>query len=210
MSPKVWYMDASLQSIVTRRLELCLKRVSNLRAMLSELAEEVQDLHRIVVEADAEHEVEALRAMLELHQAEIMRLLSRDHDHTTPTLSEPSAPHAFPFRLDPFNREVRIGRRRVLLTQREMEVMELLWEQMPAPVSREAILNRLYGDSATRSERVIDVHIHNIRQKLRASGATDVSIKSWAKQGWALVLPLLPTSSEGTLSADVTGSNRQE
>lgn len=143
------------------------------------------------------------------------RLLSAQHDRLAQTVldaigkgpdgskaiededcQEPPAPPAFPFRMDPEQRTARIGRRRIPLTESEYKVLELLWEQMPAPVRRQTLVERLYGDRDDVSEAVIDMFIFKIRSKLRAAGCADAAIKAIRGKGW--VFDLGPDHDSGT------------
>lgn len=131
------------------------------------------------------------------------RLLDAQHDRLARTLLDaigksgtvegggddgPAAPAAFPFRMDASQRTARIGRRRIPLTESEYKVLELLWEQMPLPVPRQALTERLYGERDDVSEAVIDMFIFKIRSKLRAAGCADAAIKAIRGKGWVLDL----------------------
>ncbi len=106
-----------------------------------------------------------------------------DGDETPAT-----APEGFSFRMDPEQRAARIGRRRIPLTESEYKVLELLWEQMPAPVPRQMLVDHLYGERDDVSEAVIDMFIFKIRSKLRAAGCDDAAIKAIRGKGWVLDL----------------------
>jgi DNA-binding winged helix-turn-helix (wHTH) protein len=136
------------------------------------------------------------------------RLLEAQHDRLARTLlnaigqgreagAGEAMPHpaVFPFRMEPEQRTARIGRRRIPLTESEYKVLELLWEQMPAPVPRQALVDRLYGERDDVSEAVIDMFIFKIRSKLRAAGCTDAAIKAIRGKGW--VLDLGPDHDDG-------------
>lgn len=100
----------------------------------------------------------------------------------------PPAAARFGFRLDPVERAAKIGRRRVPLTESEYKVLEALWEQMPAPVSRQALLDRLYRGRGETTDAVIDMFIFKIRSKLRSAGCTDAAIRAIRGLGWVLEL----------------------
>ncbi len=127
------------------------------------------------------------------------RLLDAQHDRLARTLldaigknadgaEEAPSPAVFSFRMDPARRTARIGRRRIPLTESEYKVLELLWEQMPSPVPRQALTERLYADRESVSEAVIDMFIFKIRSKLRAAGCADAAIKAIRGKGWVLDL----------------------
>jgi DNA-binding response OmpR family regulator len=119
---------------------------------------------------------------------ELETLLDSHHQRVAETILaalQPGAPSAavpaVGFRMDMQNHTVRIGRRRVPLSDSEFRVMQLLWENRPSPVSRRMLLDRLYTGKDEPTEAVIDLYIFHIRQKLKSAG--------WVRgQGWALRL----------------------
>jgi DNA-binding response OmpR family regulator len=170
-----------VQRVLEDKVDACAQRIAQMRGLLADLTAEIGELAGMVAVMRESVSDNELHTLLDLHQKEILRLLAGNRPADT-------VPSTFPFRLDPSKREVRIGRRRVSLTPREFQVVEMLWEQMPLAVSREAMLERLYGTRQGRSERVVDVHVYNVRQKLRIAGATDATIHSKTGEGWYLDL----------------------
>ncbi|MBX3561582.1 MAG: winged helix-turn-helix domain-containing protein [Sphingomonas sp.] len=140
----------------------------------------------------------ARQASLPAPDRALASLLDAQHDRLARTLlralgkdegaSEAAPAGAYPFRMDPEQRLARIGRRRIPLTESEYKVLELLWEQMPSPVSRLTIGDRLYADREGVSEAVIDMFIFKIRSKLRNAGCADAAIKAIRGKGWVLDL----------------------
>lgn len=133
--------------------------------------------------------------------------LARHHDRLAKTILEAlrSEGHIvghYPFRMDPAGRAARIGRRRIPLTESEYKVLELLWEHMPLPVSRSALLEHLYGPEHDHTETVIDMFILRIRQKLGNAGCTDAAIVAVRRVGW--VLDLSPAGGEAEPVAEHT------
>lgn len=130
----------------------------------------------------------ALESLLDAQHDRLAQTLLRalGRDETVPEPAQ-SAGH-YPFRMDPEQRLARIGRRRIPLTESEYKVLELLWEQMPSPVPRQALNDRLYAGREGVSEAVIDMFIFKIRSKLRAAGCADAAIKAIRGKGWVLDL----------------------
>ena len=126
---------------------------------------------------------ERLEAMLTRHQNRIVAAVVEKLAH-----SEGLAEARYPFRMDPTGRAARIGRRRIPMTESEYKVLELLWEQMPSPVSRTTLLEHLYGPKHDHTETVIDMFILRIRQKLKSAGCTDAAIVAVRGLGWVLDL----------------------
>jgi len=75
-------------------------------------------------------------------------------------------------RLNPDTREVRRGEREIELTNREFELLEFLMRNERLVVSRERLLDDVWGYDPTAATNTIDVFISNLRRKLEAEGET--------------------------------------
>jgi DNA-binding response OmpR family regulator len=73
-----------------------------------------------------------------------------------------------PLRMDLLRRETTVDGRVVPLTFSEFQLLGALLEQPGAPRSREALMTAIWGDSAHRDLRGIDVHVRHLREKLGA------------------------------------------
>jgi len=71
-------------------------------------------------------------------------------------------------RIDFDKRSVRVGGEPVRTTFVEFEILGLLARNPGRVFTREALLDRIWGDSAYRDPRTIDVHIRHLREKLEA------------------------------------------
>lgn len=105
--------------------------------------------------------------------------------------SNPQAAPELPLRrgtltLDPRTRAVRIGSGRVLLTSYEFELLRLLMTEVGHVLSREQIADRLRGEVFESVDRSIDVHISNLRKKLRDSSREPRLIKTIRGVGYLL------------------------
>jgi len=58
----------------------------------------------------------------------------------------------------------------VLLTHKEFELLEYLLENRNIVLTREKILDRIWGYASDVETRTLDVHIRSLRQKLGDSG----------------------------------------
>src|SRR6478735_1184666 len=74
-----------------------------------------------------------------------------------------------PLLLDPGLREVRCDDRPVDLTFSEFEILHALMAQRHRVHSRHELLRAVWGDSAYRDPRSVDVHIRHLREKLEAT-----------------------------------------
>jgi len=73
-------------------------------------------------------------------------------------------------RLNPDTREVTRGERRIELTNREFELLEYLMRNERLVVSRERLLEEVWGYDPMAMTNTIDVFISNLRRKLEADG----------------------------------------
>ena len=86
------------------------------------------------------------------------------------TQSEPEADdlpltvHAL--QIDPAKRAVRVREEAVELTFVEFEILNALARNPGRVFTRDMLLTRIWGDSAYRDPRTIDVHIRHLREKL--------------------------------------------
>ena len=71
-------------------------------------------------------------------------------------------------KLNPDTREVRRGEREIELTNREFELLEFLMHNERLVVSRERLLDEVWGYDPMAATNTIDVFISNLRRKLEA------------------------------------------
>jgi DNA-binding response OmpR family regulator len=76
---------------------------------------------------------------------------------------------AGPLTLDPGLREVKCDGQAVDLTFSEFEILHALMAQRQRVHSRHELLRAVWGDSAYRDPRGVDVHIRHLREKLEAA-----------------------------------------
>ena len=72
--------------------------------------------------------------------------------------------------LNPDTREVRRGERELELTNREFELLEFLMRNERLVVSRERLLDDVWGYDPMAATNTIDVFVSNLRRKLEAGG----------------------------------------
>ena len=73
-------------------------------------------------------------------------------------------------RLNPDSREVYRGERRLELTAREFELLEHLMRNARIVVSRQALLDEVWGYHPFAETNTVDVFISNVRRKLESGG----------------------------------------
>jgi DNA-binding response OmpR family regulator len=72
--------------------------------------------------------------------------------------------------LNPDTREVKRGEREIELTNREFELLEYLMRNQRLVISREQLLDDVWGYDPLAATNTIDVFISNLRRKLEAGG----------------------------------------
>ena len=73
-------------------------------------------------------------------------------------------------RLNPDTREVARGERAIELTAREFELLEYLMRNERLVVSREALLEEVWGYAPFSETNTVDVFVSNLRRKLESGG----------------------------------------
>jgi DNA-binding response OmpR family regulator len=86
--------------------------------------------------------------------------ISKDRDR------EEEAIEAGELRIDPSRRTVELAGEPVQVTFVEFELLRALASEPARVFTREALLRALWGDSAYREPRTIDVHVRHLREKL--------------------------------------------
>jgi two-component system response regulator RegX3 len=74
-------------------------------------------------------------------------------------------------RLDPERREVTVGGTQVHLPKKEFDLLELLMENAGRVVTRETLIDRVWGSDYFGDMRTLDVHIKRLRAKTEADAA---------------------------------------
>lgn len=74
-------------------------------------------------------------------------------------------------------RNVFVGERQVVLTQKEFDLLKLLMENSNNVVDRETMLEEVWGVDHTMETRTIDMHIKSIRQKLDLSKENIITVR---------------------------------
>lgn len=101
----------------------------------------------------------------------MMELVSRVKALLRRTRKEPA--HALAcggLELNHDTHRVRVDGKEIILTYKEFELLEYLLENRGIVLTRDKILDRIWGYSADVETRTLDVHIRSLRQKLGSSG----------------------------------------
>lgn len=70
-------------------------------------------------------------------------------------------------RIEPDSQRVRLGEKAIALSQIEYRLLNALSAESSRVISRTELLRRVWGDPWCGDDHVIDVHISNLRHKLR-------------------------------------------
>ncbi len=90
-----------------------------------------------------------------------------------------------PFMLDTANEIVTIDKTRIPLTKKEFNLASYLFHHNGNIVSRQSILENVWGITASLDTRTIDAHVSRLRQKLQLS-KTDWKITCIYRAGYCL------------------------
>jgi DNA-binding response OmpR family regulator len=89
-------------------------------------------------------------------------------------------------RLDPRRREATVGGRRLDLRSREFDLLTALARDPGVVLTRDALLEDVWGTDFPGETRTVDVHVSEVRKKLRPDGP---SIETVRGLGYRLVPP---------------------
>ena len=105
--------------------------------------------------------------------------------------AEPSRPG--PLRIgdlvDPATHEVTVGGKRLELTTKEFELLQLLMRHPRRVFTRDMLLERLWGPDYFGSSRTVDMHISRLREKLGDDPANPRYIATVRGVGYRLRVP---------------------
>jgi DNA-binding response OmpR family regulator len=94
------------------------------------------------------------------------------------------------WQISPRRRQVQVGDRAVELTRREFDLLLYFAENPGLTLTRDMILDRVWGYGYGGSSNVVDVYIGYLRQKLTGSGPGGPEIVTVRGVGYRLDLPL--------------------
>ena len=81
--------------------------------------------------------------------------------------------------MDPGRHTVEVSGQEVTLTQKEFEVLCLLLKNRGQVLSREQLIENVWGYAFTGESRTVDVHVRTLRQKLGEAGAYVETVRGY-------------------------------
>ena len=109
----------------------------------------------------------------------MMELLSRIRALLRRTETEGAVYRCGQLTVDPGRHTVTVGDREVALTQKEFEVLCLLLKNRGQVLSRERLIEDVWGYAFTGESRTVDVHVRTLRQKLGEAGAYIETVRGY-------------------------------
>ena len=100
----------------------------------------------------------------------MMELLSRIRALLRRTEADSGVYRCGELTVDPGRHTVTVGGQNVALTQKEFEVLCLLLKNRGQVLSREQLIENVWGYAFTGESRTVDVHVRTLRQKLGTAG----------------------------------------
>lgn len=137
---------------------------------------------RMAAFASGADDVQSLPCPLAERLARVQAIVRRGRGHVTATLS------AGPLELDMAAMQARVHGVTVRLTPKETAVCELLLLRRNVLVTRDSMLNHLYGGRDEPAPKILDVFVCKLRRKLANAGAPGLVETVWGR-GYALRVP---------------------
>lgn len=109
----------------------------------------------------------------------MMELLSRIRALLRRTESDSGVYRCGELTVDPGRHTVTVGDKPVALTQKEFEVLCLLLKNRGQVLSREQLIENVWGYAFTGESRTVDVHVRTLRQKLGSAGAYVETVRGY-------------------------------
>lgn len=92
-----------------------------------------------------------------------------------------------PIYLNPSRHIARVNQRDITLTLKEFQVLTLLMDRADTVLTRDQLLNTVWGYEFDGASRTVDVHIRTLRQKLEEAGAYIETVRG---VGYKLTAPV--------------------
>ncbi len=91
-------------------------------------------------------------------------------------------------RIKKSSRSIRVDGDKVDFTKKEFDLLLCLYENTGRVLERDVLLEKIWGYDYEGETRTVDVHVKNIRKKLKLADNTDYKIKTVVGVGYVLIL----------------------
>jgi two-component system cell cycle response regulator CtrA len=91
-----------------------------------------------------------------------------------------------PMTLDIAAKTLETGGRRISLSAKEYQILELLSLRRGEPVSKETLISHIYGDGEGPDSQIMEVFVHHLRRKLAAACEGGRFIETVRDQGYLM------------------------
>jgi len=109
--------------------------------------------------------------------ARVKTALRREKTLETPGAAVPEIIRIESLEINIPNYTVKIGKEEIILPKKEFETLVFLASHRGRVISREVLLNAVWGDNVVVVDRTVDVHIRKIREKLGKYGEYIETVK---------------------------------
>ncbi|MBL8356842.1 MAG: two-component system response regulator CreB [Delftia acidovorans] len=117
------------------------------------------------------------------------RALLRRAQRLQPAAATSPAPAGTLFSIDQQGQRVRMQGVALDLTRREYQLLRCLLERPGRILSREFLLDSIWGQDSDSTDRTVDTHVKTLRAKLRAQAPQQDFITTHRGMGYSLTLP---------------------
>ncbi|MDR1221174.1 MAG: response regulator transcription factor [Treponema sp.] len=107
-----------------------------------------------------------------------IRAVLRRSASKTDALSDLAIGGAVGVALSPHKRAVYVNGTEIAVTYKEFELLQYLMRKKGVVLTREAILNRVWGSDYLGDSRTVDMHIKSLRQKLGEAGRVIKTVRN--------------------------------
>ncbi len=111
-------------------------------------------------------------------KARIKAILRRMKKAEPPAREEPSVIEIGDLRMDIENRDLKIAGKRISLTGKEFELLELLVSNPGKVYGRAKLLQLIWGKDYPGDERTVDVHVRRLREKIEPNPSEPIYVQT--------------------------------
>src|SRR5690242_12957817 len=148
-------------------LEVCKRMRARSTVPIIMLTAKAEEIDKVVgLELGADDYITKPFSMREFRSRVKAALRRAGMSRTEPPSDEDAELRVLDLEIDPAKRAVRVRGASVDLTFVEFEILRALATNPGRVFTRDMLLTRIWGDSAFRDPRTIDVHIRHLREKL--------------------------------------------